>query len=119
MVAGNSSISDGNDSSVSSPPLANVSRPVQGKTYTLLPPPLLAASSKSSRRSHESQQSNVGFSSGFPIPSRSARQIALGSPYPVEQSGRRSGSETGHPESPSTSRQSATRIVASYASSHG
>ncbi|EMR86909.1 hypothetical protein BcDW1_4548 [Botrytis cinerea BcDW1] len=116
---GNSPISDGNDSSVSSPPLANVSRPVQGKTYTLLPPPLLAASSKSSRRSHESQQSNVGFSSGFHIPSRSARQIASGSPYPVEQSGRRSGSETGHPESPSTSRQSATRIAASYTSSHG
>jgi len=115
---GNSPIPDGNDSNVSSRPQANFSRPVQGKAYTLPPPPLFPTSSNS-LRSPETQQSNVGFSGGFTIPSRSARQIALGSPYPVEQSARRSDSETGHPESPSTSRQSATKIVASYTSSHG
>ncbi|TGO46487.1 hypothetical protein BOTNAR_0585g00010 [Botryotinia narcissicola] len=117
--SGNSPIAGDDASCVSSPPLANVSRPNQGDAYTLMPPPLLPESSKSSRRAAATQQGNVGLPGGLPVPSRFTRRSVSGSSRTVQQPAGDSASKAEHLESPSTSRQSARRMPNSYHSSLG
>lgn len=117
--SGNSPFAGDDESYVSSPPLANVSRPNQGDAYTLMPLPLLPESSKSSRRVATTQQGNVGLPGGFPAPSRFTRRLVSGSSRSVQQPAGDSASKADHLESPSTSRQSARRMPTSYPSSLG